>query len=251
MSLQSSPQYTDNSIHRYERIFGTDFVSSGGLDVTRAICDSLAIAPGMRVLDVGSGLGGSAFHMCRAYGAAVTGVDILPQMVAMARQRAAAYGLPGVTFVEGDILELELPEASFDLVYSRDSLLHIEDKPALFGKLRRLLAPGGRLFISDYATGPGPFSPEFTEYAAGYYLHTPDAYGELVKAAGFQLVEARDMTASFVAILQREVASIRGAAGSEGLPQEDCDYLAKRWERKIDWCTRGEMKWVHLRAAVA
>lgn len=251
-SIRESDQYSPLNIRRYERIFGRDFVSSGGLETTSMICETLDIRPGTRVLDVGSGLGGSAFHMNRAYGAVVTGVDILPQMVAMATQRAAEHGLDGVRFIEGDILDMHLPAASFDLVYSRDAFLYIKDKLALYQILGRLLAPKGRLFVSDYAHGPGHLSNEFTNYAngAGYHLEEPENYGAVIEEAGFQEVRVQDMTAAFIAVMQREVARIReGSSETEDdLDQEDRDYLAERWERKIRWCSNGEMKWAHLRA---
>jgi phosphoethanolamine N-methyltransferase len=250
--IQESDQYSPRSIRRYESIFGADFVSSGGPETTTTICESLDIRPGTRVLDVGSGLGGSAFYMNRAYGAVVTGVDILPQMVALSAQRAAERNIEGVTFIEGDILDMQLPEASFDLVYSRDAFLYIKDKLALFRTLHRLLAPGGRLFVSDYACGPGPLSDEFVNYAngAGYFLEVPAAYGAVVEGAGFKEVQVQDMTDTFIAVLQREVAGIRQGAGEPGddLDQEDRDYLAERWERKIRWCSDGDMRWAHFRA---
>jgi len=250
-AIQESEQYSPRSIRRYERIFGADFLSSGGIETTTAICKSLNIQSGARVLDVGSGLGGSAFHMRRAYGAVVTGVDTLPQMIAMSTQRAADYGLDDVKFIEGDILELDLPEASFDLAYSRDAFLYIQDKAALFRKLHRLLAPGGRLFVSDYAHGAGPLSKEFTEYAAGagYYLAEPEAYGAVLTNAGFEDVHAEDATALFIAVLEREMDDIRRETGNpeDDLDPEDRAYLLERWERKVRWCRDAEMKWVHLR----
>lgn len=251
-SIQDSEQYSPRSIRRYERIFGADFLSSGGGETTTAICASLNIQPGTRVLDVGSGLGGSAFHMCRTYGAIVTGVDTLPQMITLSTQRAANYGLDSVKFVEGDILELDLPEASFDLVYSRDAFLYIEDKLALFSKLHRLLAPGGQLFVSDYGHGSGPLSSEFVDYgnSAGYFLEEPAAYGVILEKAGFRDVRAEDATAAFIAVLEREMADVRRVTGNpeEDLDAEDRDYLLERWERKVRWCQNGEMRWVHLRA---
>ena len=251
-SIQGSDQYSPRSVRRYERIFGEDFLSSGGLETTETICEGLDIRAGCRVLDVGSGLGGSAFHMNRAYGAVVTGVDVLPQMVTMSAQRAAEHGVEGVRFIHGDILELDLPAASFDLVYSRDAFLYIQDKLALFQRLHRLLAPQGRLFVSDYARGFGPLSEDFLTYSkdAGYYLEDLDAYGGIVEEAGFQGLQVQDMTATFIAVMQREVAGIRGGAGTPGddLDPEDRDYLAARWERKIRWCSDGDMKWGHFHA---
>lgn len=250
--LRESEQYSARSIRRYERMFGSDFLSSGGAETTKMICGGLGIRAGTRVLDVGSGLGGSAFLMRGLYGAVVTGVDVLPQMVAMATERAAKHGLDGINFIEGDILELVLPEASFDLVYSRDAFLYIKNKLALFRRLYRLLAPRGRLFVSDYACGPGPLSKEFIEYSreAGYYLEEPAAYGAAIEGAGFRDVDVRDMTAMFVSILEKEVAGIRECSGrsEDDLDAADRDYLIERWERKIRWCKNNEMKWAHFHA---
>ena len=252
-SIRESEQYSPRSIRRYERIFGADFLSSGGGDTTKAICETLDISSGTRVLDVGSGLGGSAFYMSRAYGAVVTGVDILPRMVDLATQRAKERGLSGVTFVHGDILEVDLPAETYDLVYSRDAFLYIEDKAALFRKLYGLLAPRGRLFVSDYAWGCDPLSDEFTEYVreAGYYLHEPAAYGDIVKAAGFSEVVVVDKTDTFVAVMQREMEAIRGnlqGPEHDGLENADRDYLLERWEKKTRWCKAGDMKWGHFYA---
>jgi hypothetical protein len=61
------------------------------------------------------------------------------------------------------------------------------------------------------------------------------------------------VTAAFIAVMQREVASIRGGASEpeDDLDQEDRDYLVERWERKIHWCNDGEMRWAHFRAVFA
>ena len=252
-SIRESQQYSPRSVRRYEKIFGADFLSSGGGDTTKAICETLDIRAGTRVLDVGSGLGGSAFYMSRAYGAVVTGVDILPQMVELATQRARERGVTGVTFVHGDILELDMPAVAYDLVYSRDALLYVEDKPTLFRKLYRLLAPRGRLFVSDYARGPDPLSDDFIDYVkdAGYYLQELAAYGDIVEAAGFLDVVVLDKTEIFVAVMQREMEDIRGSLQEpeyDGLEAGDRDYLLKRWEKKTRWCNAGDMKWGHFYA---
>lgn len=66
-------QYSRNGILRYEKIFGTDFVSTGGISTTREFVKMLKLKKGQKVLDVGCGIGGSAFHMNIEYGAHVEG----------------------------------------------------------------------------------------------------------------------------------------------------------------------------------
>jgi len=251
-TLDDSAQFTDRSVHRYEVIFGEDFVSTGGLESTTAICATLNLTPGIRVLDVGCGIGGSAFHMTRNYGAHVTGVDLLHPLVEQGQRRAAQRGITNVRFIANNIIDAELPEASFDLIYSRDAIMYNEDKAAVFQRLRSLLAPGGRLFISDYGRGPDPLAPDFTDYVAetGYYLLQAEEYAAALEEAGFSNAAAEDKTAEFIEILQREMAKLSEvcAGPTPALDREDQDYLNERWRNKIAWCQRGNMRWLHARA---
>lgn len=251
-NLSDSEQFTDRSVHRYEVIFGEDFVSTGGLESTSAICATLGLKPGVRVLDVGCGIGGSAFHMAREYGAHVTGVDLLPQLVAQGRQRAAERGIDKVRLLSGNILEVDLPDDGFDLIYSRDAIMYNEDKAAVFGRMRGLLAPGGSLFISDYGRGPEPLSNDFVDYVAetGYYLHRAHEYATALEDAGFTDVTIDDMTPDFIAILEKEMNQLIEccAVNPPALDAEDRDYLMDRWIRKVAWCRDGHMRWFHARA---
>ncbi|MFM1921293.1 MAG: hypothetical protein RLZZ303_2927 [Candidatus Hydrogenedentota bacterium] len=250
--LEESSQYSDQSVYRYEVIFGKDFISTGGLESTQELCATLGLAPGQTVLDVGSGVGGSAFYMAETYGVAVHGVDLLGGLVEQANQRAVERGLEKVRFTQGDIMTADIPEGAYDLVYSRDALLYIEDKLGLYQRLRRFLKPGGQLFVTDYSCGPEPLADDFTAYAAeaGYYLHPPAGYGNVLQEAGYDDVVAEDRTADFIAIMAREMKRVEEVcSGPEpALTAEDQGYLLSRWARKIDWCRAGHMRWAHLRA---
>ena len=81
-----SNQYSLNSILRYEKIFGTTYVSTGGQETTTKFCKRLGLSADQRVLDVGCGIGGSAFHMARTFGATVYGVDLSTNMIQIADQ---------------------------------------------------------------------------------------------------------------------------------------------------------------------
>ena len=146
-------QYSRTGILRYEMIFGEHYISTGGAATTEDLCSRLgsSLRPGVRVLDVGSGIGGAAFHLAKAYGAKVTGIDLAEEMVNIALERTAQLGMgESVKFLLGDVLETAFPEP-FDIIWSRDAFMHIPDKPRLFSRLYQLLAPGGRLVITDYA----------------------------------------------------------------------------------------------------
>lgn len=107
---------------------------------------ALAWARGRRVLDAACGEGYGAALLARA-GAKVTAVDVSPEALEHARAR---YGeLSGLDFVEADVANLaQLPDASFDLIVSFETLEHLDAQDAMLAGFRRLLAPGGLLLIS-------------------------------------------------------------------------------------------------------
>lgn len=201
------------------------------------------------MLDVGSGLGGVAFHIAKTYGVHVLGVDLEPGLVASAKERAAADGIKNVEFICGDVMDKPADDASFDWIHSRDAFLHIADKPRLFQRAFDLLKPGGRMFFTDYGRGPEDLSEEFVSYAdaAGYHLHTADAYAGAIEHAGFNDVRVDDRTVDFFDILARDLARIADPATR--LSSDDRAYLTERWQLKQRACESGDMRWWHVHAS--
>lgn len=253
--FDNNGQYSNRSILRYEKIFGPGYISTGGHETTEYLCSKLgpALKPGVRVLDVGSGIGGAAFFLARAYGAVVTGIDLAEEMDAIARERAQGTGTSGsVRFILGNVLEEPRGE-TFDIIWSRDALMHVPDKPALFARLYELTAPNGELVITDYACGAKALSPEFQTYArdTGYHLTDPAAYGKLLEQAGYSDVVVEDATDRFVDILEREAQRLseHRAEFLKVFGEEDLNYLVDRWKRKVGFCGAGDMKWGIYRAS--
>jgi ubiquinone/menaquinone biosynthesis C-methylase UbiE len=132
----------------------------------------------------------------------ITGIELSPAMLAIARQRATGLG-HDVDLREGDAEELPFDDTSFDTVVCALSLCTIPSPVAAIGEMRRVLGPGGRLLLLDHIGSSWP-----PVYAAQWLLErvTIRTAGEhftrrqlpLVKAAGFQIVETERLKAGTV-----------------------------------------------------
>jgi phosphoethanolamine N-methyltransferase len=236
-----SSQYQESSILQYESIYGEDFVSPGGRELAFEMIAGMALAPTSRVLDVGCGLGGSAFVMARDFGLRVDAIDLSRNMLALAEDKLAANGLGDrVSLQWGDCLELDCSDR-YDAIYSRDVFLHIADKARLFAVLYAALKPGGQLLFTDYCCAAKPWSDAFNAYVRerGYSLHTTDEYAELIEGAGFEQVDARDATPRFIEILRTELDRI------ETLPLAKLqrEKLRHSWQEKLERAEAGYQRW--------
>nr|CAB3460814.1 unnamed protein product [Digitaria exilis] len=239
-------QYKTNGILRYERIFGEGYVSTGGVETTKEFVGMLDLKPGQKVLDVGCGIGGGDFYMAENYDVHVLGIDLSINMVSFAIERAIGRNC-SVEFEVADCTTKDYPENSFDVIYSRDTILHIQDKPALFRSFFKWLKPGGKVLISDYCKNPGKPSEEFAAYIKqrGYDLHDVKTYGQMLKDAGFHDVIAEDRTEQFLSVLRRELAEVEKnkEAFVADFSQEDYDDIVNGWNAKLKRSSAGEQRW--------
>ncbi|KAK4750993.1 hypothetical protein SAY87_004475 [Trapa incisa] len=239
-------QYKSSGILRYERVFGAGFVSTGGIETTKEFVEKLELKPGQKVLDVGCGIGGGDFYMAEKYEVEVLGIDLSVNMISFALEHAIGLKCP-VEFEVADCTTKEFPESSFDVIYSRDTILHIQDKPALFRSFFKWLKPGGKVLISDYCRSPGTPSLEFAAYIKqrGYDLHDVKAYGQMLRDAGFKEVVAEDRTDQFMKVLRRELDAVEKEkeAFISDFSQQDYDDIVSGWKAKLVRSSSGEQRW--------
>jgi SAM-dependent methyltransferase len=113
------------------------------------------LAPGEKVIDVGSGAGFDSFIAAGQVGPAgqVVGIDMTPAMLAKSRQTAGELGLAHIEFREGLAEALPVEDGWADVVISNGVINLCADKQAVFAEIRRALRPGGRLQFADIANG--------------------------------------------------------------------------------------------------
>lgn len=109
------------------------------------------LAPGERVLDLGSGGGIDVLLSARRVGPTgfAYGLDMTDEMLDLARANAAKAGVGNVEFVKGTIEAVPLPDAAVDVIISNCVVNLSTDKPAVLAEMFRVLTPGGRVGISD------------------------------------------------------------------------------------------------------
>ena len=241
-----SSQYTENGIRRYEEIFGRGFTSIGGAEVTQELTASLKLQPGQKVLDVGCGLGGSAIHMAKLYGASVTGMDLSKNMIAIAKGYAAEAAVE-INFESADIMTQDYPAESFDVIFSRDAMMHFDNLPLLFTKFYRWLKPGGKLLISTYNAGKGAQTQAYKDYLAdrNYFLVSVEACGKLMEKTGFKDVQADDRSGQFINILQHELSKFEASKDTflQTFSAKDYSDLTEGWKNKISRCNLNQQTW--------
>ena len=124
---------------------------------------------GKKLLDIGAGLGESSVYFA-LQGANVTTVDVSPQMVEKAVRLGAEFGISLRGLVSGGE-SLDLPEATYDILYIANTIHHVQDRDALFAQMHRALKAGGRFFSYD----PLAYNPAINVYRRmATAVRTPD-----------------------------------------------------------------------------
>ena len=185
------------------------------------------IKEGETVLDLGSGAGFDCFLAVKKVGkfGKVIGIDMTPQMIALAKKNAESYGYKNVEFRQGEIENLPVKDNSVDVIISNCVINLSSDKPKVFKEAYRVLRNGGRMFVSDMV-----LLKELTEKqkndkgliagcVGGAMLK--DQYVGLIKAQGFETkIISEDKRISSRQYNKLPVESLKLIAGKKEQPQK-------------------------------
>lgn len=187
-----------------------------GREATLELAQDAGLGPGIRVLDVGSGIGGPSRRLAHTFGCEVEGVDLTEDLCRVAQALAERTGLAGaVRYRQGDACALPYGEASFDVVWTQHVAMNIADKPKLYGEMARVLRPGGTLALYDViAAGPEPIHlpVPWAREAGASHLVSAEGLRRLLEDAGCRVHSWKDRTPESIRWIQA-VASRTEAQG--------------------------------------
>ena len=249
--------YHDDLIGMLELVWGEGFLSPGGPDEVDRVVAGLDLA-GQRLLDIGCGVGGVDRHLVRAHDVGhVTGIDVEDTVLATARARAARDPIgERITFTRVDPGPLPFDDRCFDVVFSKDSIVHIPDKHALAAEVFRVLEPGGWFAASDWLIGhDGPPSPEMNTYLAAegldFGMASPVRYEAALVDAGFVDVSLVSRHEWYLPVARHELAQMTGPwyrPAVERFGAEFVDHNIEIWTAMLVVLATGEHRPTHVRA---
>ncbi len=197
-----------------------DEFHGGQRPATVRLAELIGFSGSERVLDVGSGLGGPSRFLAWRYGCRVSGVDLTAEFVRVAEMLTEKTGLVGkVDYSRGTAIDLPFADRTFDAVWSQNVAMNIGDRGRLYGEMRRVLKPGGKLALQEVAAGPGgpPHYPvQWARTPDISFLYSQEATRAELDAAGFRVLVWQDTTAEALASAVARAGSAVGAPPALG-----------------------------------
>lgn len=191
------------------------------------------------ILDIGSGYGGAARYLARRFGCKVTALNLSEKENARNRELSAEAGLEElVDVVEGSFEEIPLGDASVDIVWSQDAILHSGRRDQVIAEVARVLKPGGHFVFTDPMESGNCDRADLEAVLARIHLETlgsPQFYEKTAKSKGLELVAWEEKTPQLVRHYSRV---------AEELSAQRARLTGKVSEAYIDRMLTGLANWV-------
>jgi phosphoethanolamine N-methyltransferase len=235
--------YNQDFLELLQMVYGEGFLSQGAADYALPQMFDNEALDDKKVLDVGCGLGGIDFLIAEKYRAEITGVDPQAYLIRAAQE---SYEKKKMHF-KGKIEFKVVPETkslasfkdnSFDIVFSRESLLHIPEaeKKNYFKDIYRILKPSGKMVIVDWTHKTKNYSPTFKKMIEidklAFNLITPQEYKKMIMSVGFKNLSVRDDTPKYLELSQEDCQKLTDIQTQviKRFGSETYDHALKSWK---------------------
>ena len=187
----------------------------GGIESTQELAAHMNLRAGMRLLDVGSGIGGPARYFAEKHCCEVTGVDLTPEFVQVANNLTRRLKLNHLAeFRQASALDLPFEPNTFDGAYMLHVGMNIADKPGIFREVRRVLKPGSLFTVFDILFGQDESTAKpAIQYPVPWavseetsFVGTVKEYRDALQQAGFAIEQERVRTEFAIAFMERAMA---------------------------------------------
>jgi len=202
--LQESRQYWDDLASSFDDEPDHGLRDSLVLEAWTELLKTWIPAANATILDIGCGTGSLSVILARL-GHTVTGIDLSPSMISLARTKAAAYGLE-IEFHIMDASHVQFAEHQFDVILCRHLLWALSEPEQVLQRWIKLLKPGGRLILIEgyWRTGAGLHAEEITEMLPSSFINIsvrnlsndPDFWGGTVTDERYIIIADLDQKAS-------------------------------------------------------
>ncbi|MFK8021616.1 MAG: methyltransferase domain-containing protein [Pseudomonadales bacterium] len=241
-----------------ELMWGQGYLSPGGAAEVARLLDGIDLS-GKKVLDIGCGSGGITAGLVQDFAAAhVTGVDVEQPVCDYARNAVKIAGVAEKIDIQQITPGFPMPfeSGTFDIVFSKDSIVHIQDKEDLAKEVMRLLAPGGWFVASDWLIShDNEPSAEMNDYIRsedlGFGMASPTRYLNALKEAGFTNIELTNRNPWYTPVAELELQRMLGDerdAFNATMSKEDIDHQIQTWTMMLTVLRTGEHCPHHFRA---
>lgn len=208
-------EYNDVFVAGLQCMWGEGYLSPGGREEVAQILNGLDLS-GCKVLDIGCGLGAIDILLIEEHKADhIVCIDVEPELIQQAKLNAARSSV-------ADQLDIQLVkpgplpfgDEQFDVVFSKDAIIHIPDKQACYEEILRVLKPGGQLAISDWFGSRDQQTAEMKEWlevvSLTFSLGTIEQAADTLESVKFDNIDMRDRNQWYSQYMAQELGSITG-----------------------------------------
>lgn len=249
--------YDKDHIEFLEKLWGDGYMSPGGATEVQRIFGKVETLD-KEVLDIGCGSGGITINIINEYKARkVIGIDVEDDVCNAAKERVKKFALEKkIDIVKVHPGPLPFEDAIFDIVFSKDSLVHISDKESLLKEVFRVLKPGGSFLSSDWLRShDGTPSDEMLKYLEledlGFDMASPQRYKKALEQAGFIDIVLDNRNSWYTTQAREELLILSKLRRSEFEKISSTEYMdlsIKTWKAMIKVLETGEHCPHHVKA---